>query len=89
MCLIIFQRNKSKLICVKEGKSVFWGYDNENFICDAALPADVSVYVGPHVVTWQIVENSTMRHKLNLCNSLGYSYTSQSTGKGGKFSSHI
>jgi len=51
MCLIIFQRNKSKLICVKEGKSVFWGYDNENFICDAALPADVSVYVGPHVVT--------------------------------------
>ena len=56
---------------------------------DAALPAYVSLDVGPHVLTWQIGENSTMRRKPKLCNSLGYSYTSQPAGKRGKFSSHI
>ena len=38
--------------------------------------------VGPHVLTWQIVEISIMRRKPKPCNSLGYSYTSQPAGNG-------
>ena len=56
---------------------------------DAALPAHVSLDVGPLVLTWQIVEISIMRRKPKLCNSLGYSCTSQLAGKWGTFSSHI